>query len=403
MYLYILLGIVILILCIAAYIKIKFRFWSEQPVFHIYDFNYYLFQPGIINPELPVKNKYCNFKSIETYKYENTSLLNMNKFVQCICSNYLQNGGNQFRPLKNNIMPYFEGHNSSSFFSFYWEPELLTDVKTNTIVETKKLVGVMTTRPLHIVIKGSSSSSSSSSTFDAYYVDYLCVDKQYRKKGIAPQTIQTHHYNQRHGNRNISISLFKREGELTGIVPICIYNTYCFDMSRWIHVENLHASIKIVECGSTNIQYLTDFMTEFCPKKFDIYCISEFSNILELIKTKNIYIYMIIEEDEVECVYFFRKTCTIIDNERECISCFASICRPKYDLQTFIHGYKVALKKICENNPFYYAVLENISDNLIIVKNILVKTKPCIINPTAYFFYNYGCHSFKPKKVLIIC
>ena len=36
------------------------------------------------------------------------------------------------------------------------------------------------------------------SKFKAYYVDYLCVDILYRKKNIAPQLIQTHHYNQRH-------------------------------------------------------------------------------------------------------------------------------------------------------------------------------------------------------------
>ena len=384
-----------IILFIIAYIKINFRFWSEQPVFHIYDFTYYLSQPKIINTELPEKNKYCNFKAIETYKYENTSLIKMDKFVKCICSNYLQNGGNQFIPEKNNIMPYFEGHNSSSFFSFYWEPELLVNTSLETI-KTKKLVGIMTTRPLHITVK-------SSIVFDAYYVDYLCVDKKHRKNGIASQIIQTHHYNQRHMNRNINVSLFKREDNLTGIIPICVYKTYCFDMSRWTKIIDLDASIKMIECNSTNIQYLTEFMKEICPKKFEFYCISEISNMLELIKTKNIYIYMLIEADEVECVYFFRKTCTFIEEGNQCISCFASICRPKYDLDIFIHGYKVAIIKICKQVNFCYNILEDISDNLYIIQNLLEKTIPRIISPTAYFFYNYICHSFKPKKVLVIC
>jgi len=118
--LYIILFIIIIILCIIAYIKLKFRFWSIQPVFHIYDFQYYLFPIGIIDQELPEKNKYCNFKSIETIKYDELSEFRINKFIQFICSNYLQNNDNKFEPKKSNIMPYFEGHNTSSFFSFYY-------------------------------------------------------------------------------------------------------------------------------------------------------------------------------------------------------------------------------------------------------------------------------------------
>ena len=56
--------IVLIILLIFTYIKITFRFWSQQPVFHLYDLSYYVFSPGIIKYELPEKNKYCNFENI---------------------------------------------------------------------------------------------------------------------------------------------------------------------------------------------------------------------------------------------------------------------------------------------------------------------------------------------------
>ena len=32
----------------------------------------------------------------------------------------------------------------------------------------------------------------------------------------------------------------------------------------------------------------------------------------------------------------------------------------------------------------------------------MIKTKPSIISPTAYFFYNFAYLTFKPEKVLII-
>jgi predicted GNAT family acetyltransferase len=397
---YIILIVVIILVCIIAYIKIKFQFWTLQPVFHVYDLNYYLFPCGVIDHELPEKNKYCNFTNIETVKYDSVSELNINKFVRFIRENYLKNAENCYLPKKINIMSYFEGHNASCFFSFYYEDELLMNLKKGTTVPTKKLVGVMTTRTLNIVINSAKHSNKRDANFAVYYVDHLCVDKMYRKKGIAPQIIQTHHYNQRHHNREIVVSLFKREDELTGIVPLCVYSTYGFDMAGWNKPIDL---LTIVECGKSNIHHLFDFMRENTALKFDICIQPEITNIMELIRSKNIYIYMIIEDGEVKSAYFYRKSCTFIKENCEALSCFASInCFSKKEQDIFIHGYKVALWSICEKNGFKFAVVEETSDNYLIVNALKMKTKPSFVSPTAYFFYNFAYHTFKPRKCLIL-
>ena len=61
-------------------------------------------------------------------------------------------------------------------------------------------------------------------SFPVYYVDNLCVHPLYRNKNIAPQMIQTQEWFQRQNNKKIKVSLFKREGDLTGIVPLTVYN-----------------------------------------------------------------------------------------------------------------------------------------------------------------------------------
>ena len=43
--------------------KIKSRFWSIQPVYHLYDFHYFFYKPQIIMNELPQKNTYIDFKN----------------------------------------------------------------------------------------------------------------------------------------------------------------------------------------------------------------------------------------------------------------------------------------------------------------------------------------------------
>ena len=403
---YIILIVVLIFILVIAYIKMRFRFWTLQPVFHVYDFHYYLFPPGIINPDLPEKNKYCNFNSIETIKYDSVSELKINKFVRFIRENYLKNDENCYLPKKNNIMSYFEGHNTSSFFSFYYEDELLMNLKKGTTEQSKKLVGAMTTRPLNVIINSATHSNKNDANFAVYYVDHLCVDKMYRKKGIAPEIIQTHHYNQRHHNRLITISLFKREDQLTGIVPLCVYNTYGFDMVGWnkpMAFSMFSPQLSIVECGKSNIHHLWDFMRENSVSKFDICIQSEISNIMELIRSKNIYIYMLIEDGDVKSAYFYRKTCTFIKEKCEALSCFASInCFSKREEDIFIQGYKVALWNICEKNGFKFAVVEDLSDNNIIISALKIKTNPLFVSPTAYFFYNFAYHTFNPNKCLIL-
>ena len=401
MILYILLIISLIIIFIMGYIRVKFGFWALQPVFHVYNLTYMIWPPGIINHDLPEKNKYTNFKNIETIVYSEVSELKINKFINFVKINYLQNKDNIYSPKKKNILPYFNSHNTKSFFSFYTEDNLLHDLKKGTIIEDKKTIGVITGRPIHITINTLKNNENNNDVFfDAYYIDYLCVDKSYRKKGIAQQIIQTHHYNQSHVNKSIVVSLFKREDELTGIVPLCVYSTYGFHVKKWTKPVDLHSMYTILEITEQNFHFLLDFI-KINNKTFDIIINSAFSNIIELIKTKNIFIYVILINDKIISAYFYRKSCTFIEKGLEVLSCFASISNCDSE-EIFIHGFKISFWKCAEKNNFGFAAIENISHNNIIINNLLLKTHPLIISPTAYFFYNFAYNTFKPEKVLII-
>jgi len=387
-------GILIIVL-IYVYIRLKFGFWALQPVFHIYDIGYMLKSPGIINECLPEKNKYTNFKNIETFLFSDLTSLQVQRFVNLVRLNYLQNKDNIFSPQSENIVPYLRGHNDKTFATFYNEDFHMIDLKKGTTVTDKKVIGVMTSRPVYIFINNGIKEAK----FRAYYVDYLCVDKLYRKKGLAQQIIQTHEYNQRHLNKNIVVSLFKREDELTGIVPLCVYSTYGFPVTNWSKPSELSAEYKLLEINPQNFHFLFSFMKEN-NKKFDIVINTEVTNIIELIKTKNIFIYTVLVDDDIVCAYFFRKSCVQIEKGIEVLSCFASISNTNEDI--FIQGFKISFWKIAAENYFGFSAIEDISDNYIIINNIKQKTKPLIRSPTAYFFYNFAYSTFKSNKVLII-
>jgi len=392
---YILFFSTLIILLVYGYIRIKFGFWALQPVFHIYDIGYLIRTPGIIDHELPKKNKYTNFKNIETILFPDLTSLQTQRFVNLIKANYLQDKENVFNPQTENIIPYLKGHNDKTFISLYNEELLRMDLKKGTTISSDNIIGVMTTRPVHIAIHNGNKDAK----FDAYYVDYLCVDKMHRKKGIAPQLIQTHHYNQRLLNKNIVVSLFKREDELTGIVPLTIYSTYGFSVKTWTKPEDLSAEYTLLEINAQNLHFVTNFIRER-EANFDISICVEVTNIIELIKTKNIFVYVILSEDRIICAYFFRKSCIQVEKGMEVLTCFASIC--ECDSNIFIQGFKISFWKIAAENFFGFSAIENISHNNIIIDNIILKTRPSIISPTAYFFYNFAYPTFQSNKVLII-
>jgi predicted GNAT family acetyltransferase len=411
--LFITVAITIIFLLLCAYVKIKYKFWAIQPVMHIYDVQYWFFKHGIIRAELPEKNKYCNFKSISTIEAIEVTEANKNAnlitdLVHLIQTNYLRNAGNTFTPLKQHIIPYFVGHDAPSYWSFYWEDKLL-QTKSD-IIGHKELIGCIASRPLSVTIF-----LKVPIQFHTYYVDFLCVHKNQRKKGIAPELIQTHEYNQSHTNLSIQTSLFKRENELTGIVPLCVYDTYIFSMNNWCEPISSDASVSLVRCGKENLKYMMDLLSK--EDLFDISITNSIGNIIELINTSNIYVYMMIHADEIVGAYFFRNPCVTIEKDKMAISCYASIFNRhanciahnkrerKRWLDSFVHGFKMALAIVIaldKERVYHYAVVERIGHNSSIVDDLLLKTPAHSVSATAYFFYNFAYPTFNSDNVLIL-
>ena len=398
MILYIFGTVIIGIILLFIYIRLRYKFWALQPVFHFYDIYYWFVNVGVIRKELPDNNRYVNNRQIKTNTFEEIDELTLKQLVLLIRLNYLRNNENKFDPKKENIVSYFIGHNQHSFWSYFVEPELLIDNKTGKTFEEHNIIGVITSRPLHVIINN----GRKDAIFDVYYVDYLCVHRGFRKKNIAPQMIQTHEYNQSYNNRKISVSLFKREEELTGIIPLTVYKTYCFNMKNWRQPDNLDIRINIITGDKQNMYYMYNFMND-TNKKWDIIIYPEISNLIELVVTKNVFIKILVIDENIEAVYIFKKTCTFIEKDKEIISCIASIKGAVISMREFIKGFKVSLWSIIqEHKNFGYLIIEDISDNVDIISNISIRTHPIAVSPSAYFFYNFAYSPFKSKKCLII-
>jgi len=364
----------------------------DLPVFHEYDWKYKLWSPGIIHHTLPEKDKYTNFKNIQTRVYSELSDYSIQQFLHFVKLNndYLHT----FLPKIENITPYFGGHNSKTFITIYKQEILIVDTTQNSPIRDSKIIGTITSRPMHVSLNN----GDADAVFSAYYIDHLHITIE--NQAILPELLQTHIYNQCHINNKTGVNIFKQYGKLlTGIVPLCKYKIYEFSVDKWTKPMNIDSAYKIVEINGQNIHLLRDFMRENSGK-FDIGINSEVSNIVELIKSKNMFIYMVVNHDVIICAYFFKKTCLFKNKELEILSLIGSIKNCHNEL--FVYAFKICFWKIAADNYMGYAMIENVSHNNIIIENLCLKTKPQRITDVAYYFYNFIYHSFQPNKVFIL-
>jgi hypothetical protein len=119
-----------------------------------------------------IKNNYCNLIDIKTYDYNDIDVKLLDIILDFIIDNWSYD--KKYRLNKTTLSSYFIGHNNNKcFFGIYYNNNMIistiTDIPFNMTLSNKK-------------------------TYIIRYVDNLCVDLNYRKKGIASEMIETHSY-----------------------------------------------------------------------------------------------------------------------------------------------------------------------------------------------------------------
>lgn len=375
---YLFVVIIIIYLVITAYIKIRYRFWSSQPAFHIYDALYWLKPPGIIKHDMPIENRYVNKKDIVTYEVGQLSEKLRKKGTVFLQTNYLNRKDIKFIPKEENIFPYFSNLEGKSYLSmFYGDGEIA-------LKET--LVAFITSRPVTIKLRNN--------TFTTFLVDFMCVAKNYRRKGIGEQMIQTHLYQQVKKHPDITTCFFKRETDLTLIVPLVIYKTYCYDFKGW-DLKKINGAYDILKITPQTFNLFIYFLSEM-SFKFDCNVVPSTSNLLDLVKTENYKIYVILENKQVVANYVFKHAATQF-NKKEAVNCIASI-KGNCSKEIFIYGFSHVLSLL----EYEILILEDLADNNILQEAISEKHKPMFISPAAYYFHNYADRPVEKEKSCLL-
>ena len=195
---YILLIITFLFLFFFAYIKLKYPFWNNQPVYHVYDFIRHLCrEPFIVNKNTPVKTKYYDPEHVYTVKYiecsQNTKkdLLNM---IQCF---YLNTDRILYTLNESDIYAMITGQVEPSYVSIFYEKQYsqIVDLSGSQIKGIFTPVGAVISKSLMFWYADPNTKYQNYTEMPLYCIDFLCVDRKKDRTNIYLKLFQTHEYN----------------------------------------------------------------------------------------------------------------------------------------------------------------------------------------------------------------
>ena len=392
-YLYTILLVIFIALLTKAYIKVRDPFWYSQPVHHVYDVFSRFRNNTVININPPTANKYVNIINVKTTRVADMDEVDVAKACDFITNNFLREKDYiEYKPTQDNIVGYLNASNHPSYINVYKIPSVRYDTESKKYVDEDEYCSVMTARPLVVAL-------DSGDPFSSYYVDHLCVKPEMRGKGIAAKSIQTFYHNVSRDYSKINTYIFKREGKLTGIVPLTLFNIKAFHTSDIPNIAFPHDAYNVIKISRENIHMLVEFIKR---KKTSFMCtiLPEITNLLNNIKLNNIAIYGIYLHGDLISVYVFRDAATYYNNKKT-VELLSSI--EECDTNIFVAGFTQALHLHCKETTSEKLIMDETAGN-IIVANYLSKVNiyPFLVTNGAFYFYNYLAQTLPPSKCFIL-
>lgn len=222
----------ILYFCCKLYNNTYHHFWSTQPVSFFYTFK---IKDGIISdkrPPKPIKNNNYNlqrFTSDDEKLEEIISLLNNNYSTTDNCTYHYDNDYGKW------IFKSEHGEKLNLYLS-----------------ENSKIIGCITSRSTTLTVNGNK--------LRCLYVDNLCIDKNYRQKGIAPILIS--HMSNSGYDMGYNLFIYQKEGHQLPYKSIALNENTIYELIKY----NL-GDYKLEELNDSNLKQVHDFFNNYFKGK----------------------------------------------------------------------------------------------------------------------------------------
>ena len=393
---YILLTTLLLVIIVFITIKIKYPFWNIQPVFHYYDYWRYLYRvPFTVYRYVPLKTKFCDFEQVFTFPYLECSDKQKQQLLNLIQCYYLPSDHIIHDTTEEDINTVLTGYQEPSYVSFYYEKEKTTNPGTVSLQDyNQEPVGCITSLPVNMLFLPTLREPEYTER-KMYFVNSLVVNRSRNQQKINRSLLQTHEYNQRVMNPTIQSSIIKKEVDLLdGVIPCVELNTTTFYIKE-VKFPSLPPNNIVSEISNDNFALLNDFLKEIINIStktcyFNMIVIPDMTNVYNLIKIGQLFVYVLRTGEHVLGVYFLKDT--KLQHEKldgNTIHFIGSIMNNN-NPQLFYIGFLFALKSILKKKKNYKVlVIDSISHNNMVLSKWSQYNKPISITKTGYYLFNY--------------
>jgi len=379
-----------LVVLTSLYLRIRAPFWRTQPVFHIYDLHHWLKPCGLIDKDPPQFNKYVD-RRLKTSTVNELDSEIVSRLTGFINDNYLRELDVHYAPSASDIFLPLTCFGAKPLCTINKEDALVSSTDGK-LTNDYNVLACITSRPLAVTISGDTMLSN--------YVDNLCVKKGNRKAGIAPTAIQTHLYDAARINTNIKTCLFKREGEMTGIVPLSLYNSHVIDPLR-LPTPSLVPGSKIVRIDDNNMHFFIDLWRSQ-EKRFTVIAKPDMSLLRLLLEKRHLFGYGEMRGSQLLNAFIFRNPCTRY-KDRMVGDCVISILSRPEDGQSNMWAFQRAAKRFMGKAGCELLLLEELGDGVKLWSTMkTLGLQPLTTCPCAYFMHNYATYTVQKDKCMML-
>lgn len=373
--------------------KLYSPFWFHQPVYHTSEVYPRLFLSA---PYLKIKNikakkpySFCDFYHIKTFATSDLTNEQWSTIWLFLQSHYINS--ELFLLSLDNILlqQQFTG---TSYVSFYFPDHLIQQNQSFEKQLIDKPIGCILSQPTNIIFRNEQS-------FSIHSLEYICVHRDHKKQNLSRNLIQTHLYEMY--KKKIEAFVFKKEIHLSkGIVPLAQYKTYTFFLKRTKISPLPPLQFCVQKIGIKQLDIWKSLYHQILTQ-FEVVIMSEFFKTVDAIKEEQYHIYILLYTEtnvqHVHGVYIWKNahiTWDVNDNENnQTLQLVASMLfRPTLidnDSTFFFRGFLHSMRDMMNNNSkFGILVIDNISDNGVLLEKWQEKYPMVNATDTAMYTYN---------------
>ena len=381
------------------YFQYKHPFWSRSPVMHYYT---YRRNEGVLYKKRDPYNEMVTQRNAdETWIHIDTNnTKHISMFSHLLDHQYMYD--NEFKYKYN--AKFIQWCLNTPYKHFLSLENTNRKIWSVLLKKKDKIIASITSRPLLIHINGRSCKS--------FYVDYLCINKEYRGQGLAPKMIlkvepsvwAENQYcleKKPYDYGNFNMYIFKKDGFQLPFRYICKYSYY------YIHLQDLHLSHHKIEnkrkdnylfikINKDNISQAFSFFTEII-QSYKMYQIMNLSEFTYLFLNEIMNSYMLIHKKSQQVVgfsSFYDSQMISIDKEESTCELYYIFTKEKEDLYTLCQLTYKEVQKL----HYSYIFTTNVMMNHI----FLEKDQWNYITDCYYHLYNYYAYTIKTSQCALV-